>query len=91
LPRCSPNAQCRGDVNRVPKCFCNKNYEGDGYKCELREGVVTTTKSSNPCGVRGACGRGTTCRNNNGRAVCYCRNQVVSNTQTCCNREFRTL
>ena len=34
LPRCSPNAQCRGDANRVPKCFCRKGFVGDGYKCE---------------------------------------------------------
>ena len=91
LRRCSKNAVCIGNKENVPTCTCRQGFEGDGYRCKLKEGLVTTTKSANPCGVRGACGRGTTCRNNNGRAVCYCRNQVVSNTQTCCNREFRTL
>ncbi len=34
LPKCSTNARCSGDSNRVSKCFCKKGFIGDGYKCE---------------------------------------------------------
>ncbi len=34
LPACHRNAQCRGDEHNVPKCFCNKGFEGDGHNCK---------------------------------------------------------
>ncbi len=85
---CHRHAECRGDEQGRPKCFCKNGYSGNGQNCSP---IHQTTRPANPCGIRGACGRGTICRNLDGRAVCYCRNQVVSNKQTCCNREFRTL
>ena len=89
LKRCSPNAQCRGDKKGQPRCFCKSGFNGDGYNCKPVEGL--TTPSPNPCNVNGVCGRGAVCRNNRGKAVCYCKNQIVPASQTCCNREFRTL
>ncbi len=34
LPRCNVNAQCRGDENNVPKCFCKPGFQGDGFNCK---------------------------------------------------------
>jgi len=89
LRKCSPNAQCRGDSNRVPRCYCNSGFIGDGYTCKLKEGA--TTKPLNPCQNQGVCGRGAECRVLNQKAVCFCKNKLYPDRQTCCKREFRTL
>jgi hypothetical protein len=86
LPRCSPNANCRGDNQGQPKCFCRNGFIGNGYDCRLI--IKTTQRPLDPCKQHNACGRGATCRNNNGKALCFCRNKIVPNNQVCCSREF---
>jgi hypothetical protein len=49
LKRCSPNAQCRGDENKVPKCFCKPGFAGDGFDCRSSNinffgGIFNTSK-----------------------------------------------
>ena len=88
LPGCGHHAQCRGDAQGQPKCFCRKGYTGDGQNCRP---IDQTTRAANPCSRAGVCGRGTVCQNQNGQAVCLCNGRIIPRGQTCCNREFRTL
>jgi hypothetical protein len=87
LRRCSPNASCRGDARGNARCQCNQGFEGDGFECRR----IHVPAPADPCRAPGVCGRGATCRNNNGRAQCLCRNTPIDNRQVCCNRQLRCL
>ncbi len=86
LQKCSPHAECRGDNKGVRRCICRAGFEGNGFNCRLI--VPTTPKPFDPCKVPRVCGRGAICRNNNGKAVCYCRNQVIPKNNACCDRSY---
>jgi hypothetical protein len=96
LQRCSPNAQCRGDANGQPKCYCKPGFEGNGYDCRL----IRPTPPPNPCGVPNGrpskvCGPGAQCwwdihgvwnpKRIRGIATCYCGNTYLPNGEGCCN------
>jgi hypothetical protein len=87
LRRCSPHASCTGDSHGIRKCKCKHGFEGNGLECRR----ISPPTPPNPCLVPGVCGRGASCRNNNGKAQCLCRNRLIDNKQVCCNRQLRCL
>jgi hypothetical protein len=93
LQRCSPNAQCRGNANGQPKCYCKPGFEGNGYDCRL----IRPTPPPNPCLVPNVCGSGARCwwdihgiwnpKRIRGIATCYCVGTYLPNGEGCCHNK----